>query len=50
MKIIDYFKNRNWLLLKPEDIFQGLKKLENKSYENDPYIISAKIIFRNLNK
>ena len=50
IKIINYFKNRSWLLLKPENIFQGLKKLENQSYENDPYIIASKIIFRNLDK
>ena len=49
-EIIDYFKKRNWILMTPKDIFQGLKKLENSRYENDPYIIASKIIFRNLNK
>ena len=49
-KIIDYFKERDWVLLTPNDIFQGLKKLENSQYENDPYIIASKIIFRNLDK
>jgi len=50
LKIIEYFKNKGWLLLTPSSIFQRLKKLEAIPYENDPYVIASKIIFRNMDR
>jgi len=47
-KITDYFARRGWLHMTPKDIYEGLKRLEKSRYENDPYIIASKIIFRNI--
>ena len=46
-KIKEHCKKMNWRLLSPTDIKEGLKKLADLSYENDPYTIASKIIFRN---
>jgi hypothetical protein len=45
-KIRNHFDNEGWLLRTPEDIADGIKKLEAEAYENDPFVIMAKIIFR----
>ena len=41
-----YFQNKGWLLKLPKDIYNGIKLLEKEAYENDPFIIASKIIFR----
>jgi hypothetical protein len=41
-----YFSDKGWLLKTPRDIFNGIKCLETEPYENDPFIIASKIIFR----
>jgi len=46
-KIIEYFRQRNWVLYKPSNIAKAIKKLGKAPYENDPYVIAAKIIIRN---
>ncbi len=46
-KIRKYCDKQKWRLLTPSDIKDGLEKLASTSYENDPYTIAAKIIFRN---
>ena len=46
-KLIEHFKERNWLLYKPSDIAKAISDLEKIPYENDPYVIAAKILLRN---
>lgn len=40
------FKKRGWLFWSPEDVRDKVKALAGKDYENDPAIISAKILMR----
>ena len=40
------FASRSWFLLTPENIKAKLKGLANIGYENDPFVISAKVICR----
>lgn len=44
--IRDMFYKKGWLLKTPEDIYQGIKRLESEPYENNPYVIASKIVFR----
>jgi len=46
-RLTSLFKEKNWVLYKPSDIAQAIEKLERIPYENDPYVIAAKIIVRN---
>lgn len=46
-KLIEYFKERKWLLYKPSDIAKAIRNLEKTPYENDPYVVAAKILLRN---
>ena len=46
-KLVKLFKEKNWVLYKPSDIAKAIEKLERMPYENDPYVIAAKIIVRN---
>lgn len=46
-KLVEHFKERNWLLYKPSDIAKAISDLERIPYENDPYVIAAKILLRN---
>ena len=47
-KIKDYFDKKGWLLRNPSYISSALKALKDEPYENDPYIIAAKLIYRNI--
>jgi len=40
------FKNNGWLFWSPEDIKQKVYELASKGYENEPAIITAKILMR----
>lgn len=40
------FKSRDWFFLSPEDIKQKVCELASKGYENEPAIITAKILMR----
>lgn len=42
----DLFSKRGWLFWSPEDVRDRVKALAAKDYENDPAIISAKILVR----
>lgn len=46
--IVAHFKKKGWILKTPMDLFRGIEKLEEEAYENDLYIIAAKLIFRNV--
>ena len=46
-QIKKYFSKKGWLILTPSDIQKRLRDLANLQYENDPYTIASKIIFRN---
>ena len=46
-KISNYFDKRNWVLYRPSDIAESIKRLSKLPYENDPYVIASKIIIRN---
>ena len=41
-----FFNNRGWLFWSPEDIKQKVYDLASKGYENEPAIITAKILMR----
>lgn len=41
------FKSRGWLFWSPEDIQRKVFSLAQESYENDPAVITAKILTRN---
>lgn len=40
------FNSRNWDFLSPEDIQEKVTKLAERDYENEPSIITAKILMR----
>lgn len=44
--IKELFNGNNWLFLSPEDIKQKVYSLASKGYENEPAIITAKILMR----
>lgn len=44
--IKELFNGNNWLFLSPEDIRQKVYSLASKGYENEPAIITAKILMR----
>jgi hypothetical protein len=44
--IKNLFKNNGWLFWSPEDIKQKVYELASKGYENEPAIITAKILMR----
>ena len=46
MDIKKLFKNKGWLFWSPEDIKQKVYELASKGYENEPAIITAKILMR----
>jgi hypothetical protein len=46
-RLVEYFEKKNWLLYKPSDIAGAIIELEKTPYENDPYVIAAKILLRN---
>jgi len=46
-KLVEYFERKSWVLYTPSDIANAIKKLLDIPYENDPYVIAAKIIMRN---
>ncbi len=41
-----HFKKRGWFFWSPEDVRDKVKALASRDYENDPAIISAKILMR----
>jgi hypothetical protein len=41
------FEKNGWILYSPADIAKALRELEKSPYENDPYVIAAKILVRN---
>lgn len=45
--IRNLFNKNDWLLKSPKDIYNSIRTLEKMKYENNPYTIAAKIIFRN---
>ena len=40
-------KSKNWFFWSPEDVRDKVNALAMKKYENDPSIITAKILIRN---
>lgn len=46
-RLVKYFREKNWLFYKPSDIAKAISELEKIPYENDPYVIAAKILLRN---
>ena len=40
------FQKRGWFWMPPSKIKDGLALLANGSYENDPFIIAAKLLLR----
>jgi len=47
--IRDYFQSRGWLFWSPQDIRNRIVLLAQKGYENDPIIVTAKVILKNPN-
>lgn len=45
-EIYNLFHNEEWLFWSPEDIRSKVIQLSDKGYENDPSIITAKILMR----
>jgi hypothetical protein len=45
-EIKDFFAEKDWLFWSPEDIKEKVLKLASKGYENEPAIITAKILMR----
>ncbi len=41
-----FFKEKGWLFWGPLDIKERVKELSDKGYENNPYIITAKVLLR----
>jgi hypothetical protein len=41
-----FFLHQGWFFLGPEEIKSKLRALSNADYENDPYVISAKLALR----
>ena len=44
--IRNFMSSRNWVFWSPEDIKTKVTALAERSYENDPAIITAKILMR----
>lgn len=44
--IQEFMENKKWLFWSPEDIKQKVMALAERGYENDPAIITAKILMR----
>jgi hypothetical protein len=44
--IREFMKKKKWLFWSPEDIKQKVTALAERGYENDPAIITAKILMR----
>ena len=45
-KVQEYFNMNNWFFWGPDDIKHKLSELSHSRYENDPAIITAKILMR----
>mgnify|MGYP000111266369 CR=1 FL=1 len=45
-EIREFFNSRGWPFLSPEDIREKVTNLASKGYENEPSIITAKILMR----
>ncbi len=41
-----FFKEQDWLFWSPNEIRARVKDLSSKGYENNPYIITAKVLLR----
>jgi hypothetical protein len=41
-----YFSQQGWFFLGPHEIKSKLRALSGADYENDPYVISAKLALR----
>ncbi|KAA3613618.1 MAG: hypothetical protein D8M58_17200 [Calditrichaeota bacterium] len=42
-----FFKAKSWVLYTPQMITKAIEKLAHIPYENDPYVISSKIMMKN---
>lgn len=45
--IRELFQKQGWNIIGPQEIKLAIKGFEKLGYENDPYVIASKIIFRN---
>jgi hypothetical protein len=45
-QIHEFMRARSWLFWSPEDIKQKVTALAERGYENDPAVITAKILMR----
>lgn len=45
-EISTFFKSKGWLFWGPDEVKKRVKKLAEKSYENNPYIITTKVLMR----
>lgn len=46
IEVREFMKSRNWLFWSPEDLKRKVSALSKRGYENDPAIITAKILMR----
>ncbi len=46
-KTRELFYKRGWAVIGPKEVRNAIKGFEKTGYENDPYVIASKIIFRN---
>ncbi|MEQ1814988.1 MAG: hypothetical protein ABL861_00690 [Nitrosomonas sp.] len=42
----EFMSDQNWFFWSPEDIYRKVEALAKRGYENDPAIITAKILMR----
>lgn len=49
-EIKKFFHERGWVLYTPSNIAKRIQKLAGIPYDNDPYVIAAKLLLRNLHK
>jgi hypothetical protein len=49
-EIRTYFNSKHWFFWSPKDIKERIISLSNEGYENDPSIITAKILNRSSKK
>ena len=46
--IRNYFEDRGWLFWSPQEIRSKIAQLAEVGYENDPIIVTAKVLLKNL--
>lgn len=47
--IADYFRKQGWFFLSPDQIREKTRQLAKLGYENNPFVISAKLLGRDTN-